>query len=267
MNDYKQNINKGFSKISKHYEDLDKTSDLINWMRSRIRKNLEKKLLPGEKILEINAGSGIDAVYFASLGYDVLATDIADGMLSFIDKKSKQKEIRNFLRYKKVDNNNLKALYPERFHHIFSNFGGLNCSSPDELENIFKQFPDLLYSGGTLTLVIMPKICPWEWLRFFKNKDLAFRRLSKKPVLANIEGVKVRTYYYNVKDVKKLLANDFKDFSVENISFFGPTGNRYFFKQKHPVLFKILTSLDKPTSKIPFLQGIGDYFVISAVKK
>ena len=57
MDSNKQNIEKGFSKISHHYEKLDKTSSLINWMRKKVRNHLHKELKPASKILEINYNS------------------------------------------------------------------------------------------------------------------------------------------------------------------------------------------------------------------
>ena len=65
MQNLKGSINKGFSKISHQYEELENTSGLIRWKRERIRMHLANILNANDTILEINCGSGIDAVYLA----------------------------------------------------------------------------------------------------------------------------------------------------------------------------------------------------------
>ena len=48
---------------------------------------LEEFLSPGDNIFELNAGTGIDAVYFAEKGHSVFAIDNAEGMLIELEKK------------------------------------------------------------------------------------------------------------------------------------------------------------------------------------
>ncbi len=263
----KININKGFSKISHQYEALEKTNGLVNWMRKRVRTHLLKELTPNAKILEINCGTGIDAVFLAKKNYQILATDIADDMLAYVKDKIEKNKLEHNISYKKLSFTDLNILQPQKFNHIFSNFGGLNCSSKKELQTVFNSFNDLLLPNGKITLVIMPKICLWEFLRIFKGKKSAFRRLQKNGVTANIKSENVQTYYYSSKIVIKMLQDNFSDFKVENICFFAPTGNRNDFPVKHPKLFRFLVKFDVISNKIPFLQGYGDYFILTATKK
>ena len=263
----KQTIDKGFSKISHHYEELEKTSGLINWMRNRVRKHLIEQLPEKAQILELNCGTGIDAVFLAKKGYKVHATDIAKGMLNYVKMKIDNTNLSKNLSCELVSFTELQKLKPKKFDHIFSNFGGLNCSSETELKTVFNSFNELLLPNGKITLVIMPKICLWEFAKIFKGNKTAFRRLKIGGVLANIEGEKVHTHYHSAKKIKALLSANFTDFKVENICFFGPTGNRVDFMEKHPKLFQFLAKFDVISNKIPFLQGFGDYYIISATKK
>ncbi len=260
-------IKKGFSNIAQDYEALDETSGLVYWMRERIRKNFAKTRIGDNHILEINCGSGIDAVYFAKKGYKVHATDIAEGMVSYIASKIASEKLEGQLACELLSFEDLHTLKGKEFTHVFSNFGGLNCSPLHELKSVFGSFKEVLAPKGRITLVIMPKICIWEFLKILKGDRTAFRRLKKKGVLANIKGEKVRTYYHSAREIKKMLATDFTDFRIENICFLAPTGNHLQFYEKHPFLFKILSSLDTMTNKIPFLRGYGDYYIISAKKK
>jgi len=177
--DKKALIDKGFSKISHHYEALDKTSSLISWMRMRVRKHLEQHLTNTSTILELNCGSGIDAVYLAKKNFKVHATDIASGMIDYVNLKIEKEQLQNKLSCEVCSFTDLNKLKKQNYSHIFSNFGGLNCSSLTELETVFNSFSNLLKPNGKITLVIMPKICIWEFLKIFKGKKNTFRRLKK----------------------------------------------------------------------------------------
>lgn len=263
----KQTIDKGFSIISHQYEELEKTSGLINWMRNRVRLHLLKQLPKKASILEVNCGTGIDAVFLAKNGYQVYATDIAKGMIDYVKNKITKDNLSDNLSCQLLSFTELEKLKLKKINHIFSNFGGLNCSSEQELQTVFNSFNDLLLSKGKITLVIMPKVCLWEFAKIFKGNKTAFRRLKKEGVLANIEGEKVPTYYHSAKKIKQLLTPNFTDFKIENICFLGPTGNRVNFTKKHPLLFRFLTKFDAISNKVPLLRGFGDYYIITATKK
>lgn len=263
----KANIRKGFSNISHDYEMLDKTSGLILWMRNKVRTHFASTLNEKDNILEINSGSGIDAVFFAKNGYRVHATDVAEGMVNYVKSKIVSKDLQEYLTCEMLSFNNLDKLKNRHYNRIFSNFGGLNCSPIDELETVFYSFKEILKPQGSVTLVIMPRICLWEFFKIFKGNSTAFRRLNKNGVLANIKGEKVRTYYHSARKIKTMLEADFENFKIENISFLGPTGNRNDFCERHPFIFKILSSFDTISNKIPFLRGYGDYYILTAERK
>ena len=101
----------------------------------------------------------IDAVYFAKKGYNIHATDIAPGMIDFVASKIKSESLKKNLSCQRLSFNELNSLNPQKYNHIFSNFGGLNCSSEEELQEVFGLFKQLLSPNGKITLVLMPKIC------------------------------------------------------------------------------------------------------------
>ncbi|RIA10114.1 ubiquinone/menaquinone biosynthesis C-methylase UbiE [Flavobacteriaceae bacterium MAR_2010_72] len=260
-------INKGFSKISHYYEALDKTSSLIHWMRTRVRTHITKNLTAQSSILEINSGSGIDAVYFTKKGHTVHAIDLAVGMIDHVKSKIISEGLESRLSCEVLSFEELDKLSHKKYSYLFSNFGGLNCCSIKTLEKVFNSFHHILDPQAVITLVIMPKFCIWECLRLFKGNKNAFRRLKRNGVMANIGGEEVRVYYHSAKKIKAILEPNFTDFYIENIGFIGPTGNQVNFPEKHPILFNILNKLDNISNQIPFLKGYGDYYILSARKK
>src|ERR1044071_2231940 len=168
-------VNRAFSAQSTHYDEDDKANRVITDLRLQVYRHVSRFMKPKSRILELNAGTGIDACYFVSQGHSVLATDFSDGMVS----EFKRKKIDG----RQLSYENLDQLKGERFDYIFSNFGGLNCI--DDLARVTRHLPGLLKSGGFVTWVIMPKVCPWEIMSLHRT---AFRRLKKDGVVAHIEG-------------------------------------------------------------------------------
>jgi methylase of polypeptide subunit release factors len=76
-------------------------------------------------ILELNAGTGSDAAYFADKGFLVHATDVADGMVNAIKEKAARLPER--LTVQQLSFTELESVEGAPFDLVFSNFGGLNC--------------------------------------------------------------------------------------------------------------------------------------------
>ena len=263
-NNSNENINLAFSSIYEEYETLSKENYCDIYRRSIIRKHVETFLNPEDTILEINAGSGIDAAYFAKAGYNVLATDIADSAEIYINNKIKAEALKN-LEFQKCSFTNLKPIENRKFNHIFSNYGGLNCTN--DLEKIFSQFKDLLNPKGYVSLVIMPKYYPWEMATFLKGNKNAFRRWKKNGVLANVNTHLIPTFYHSPKQIKKAMGNDFTAVSTKNIGTFYPSLHYNSF-QKHLKAIRFLMHFDTwVNSKSIIPKGIGDYFIITFQKK
>src|ERR1700722_5659106 len=80
-------VNKAFSKQAAAFDEEDLSNPILQWMRARVRLQIEKHIRPGDKIMELNAGTGLDAVFLAQKGFQVHATDLSDGMVGAIRSK------------------------------------------------------------------------------------------------------------------------------------------------------------------------------------
>jgi len=95
-----ENINKqvvasAFSKQSAVFDELYDSNSIIQYKRERVRNHVQKYLHPDSYILELNAGTGEDAIYFARQGYRVHATDIAMGMQDVLSQKVANLGLKN----------------------------------------------------------------------------------------------------------------------------------------------------------------------------
>jgi len=265
---YEQQAAAAFDKQAPVFDQLYSTNTIINYKRKRVREHVAQFIKKESRILELNAGTGDDAVYFAQQGHSVHATDVSEGMQQQLIKKIKDHhledqvscELRSFTELRKLIDRGPYDL-------VFSNFAGLNCTS--NLVNVLNSFAPLLKPGGMVTLVLLPKFCLWETLLLFRGKfKTAFRRFfSGNGRKAHIEGEYFRCWYYNPSFVKNVLKKDFDVLNVEGLCTFVPPSYIEEFAEKHPGAFGFLKSKEeKLKTKWPW-RSIGDYYIISLRKR
>jgi len=263
-----QAAEKAFSKQSAIFDETYSSNIIIQYKRQRVRDHLRQFLKPNSKILELNAGTGEDAVWFAQQGHTVHATDISKGMQEKLVEKVHQNklevqvtnELCSFTELQQLENKGPYDL-------IFSNFAGLNCTG--ELDKVLHSFSTLLKPNGLVTLVILPKFCLWESLLFLKGDfKIAFRRfLSSKGVKAHIEGEYFTCSYYNPSYIIKNMKDSYELLSVEGLCTLVPPSYLENFPKKRPSLFNWLKEKEnKRKGKWPW-KSIGDYYIISLRKK
>jgi len=152
-----------FDKAAENYDETFTHTQIGKMQRDLVYTELSKHLTAVQNLLEINCGTGEDAIWLAQQNLTVTATDISPKMIEVAKAKG------NFhnLNFKTADINLLATIFEaETFDLVFSNFGGLNCLSKSELEKFFKNAQDLLSENGKLILVIMPKNTLWEQFYF-----------------------------------------------------------------------------------------------------
>lgn len=193
----------------------------------------EKKL----SILELNCGTGVDAIEFAKRNHHVIATDISTRMIEV----AKAKAHPNTVEFKVQDINTItESTFDHKFDLIFSNFGGLNCLSAKQLQVFFDTSAKLLAPHGKMAVVLMPKNCLWERLYFTLKGEpkKATRRNTTESVVANVDGAGVATWYYNPQDIYALVK---KHFTVQKVKPIGLTIPPSYLERSFVAKFPMLT--------------------------
>ncbi len=257
-----------FSKQAPVFDKLYQTNTIISYKRKRVREHMESFLQPGSHILELNAGTGEDAIYFAGKGHHIHATDIAEAMLTLLDQKVKEQQLEKMITHEQCSFTNLDKLWLQGpYDHIFSNFAGLNCTG--RLGKVLSSFEWLLKPGGFATLVLLPRFCLWEFLLIFGGKfKTAFRRFTgRKGAKAKIEGEVFRCWYYNPSFVRRYLKDSFQVKALEGLCTIVPPSYIENFAEKHPRQYRYLEKKEnKWKSKWPW-KVMGDYYIITLQKK
>jgi len=265
---YEQQAAAAFNKQSSLFDEIYSANTIVQYKRKRVRDHIERFIDPRSKILELNAGTGEDAVYFAQHGHYVHAMDISEGMLEILSQKILSASLTDKVSCELCSFTQLNKLRNKGpFDLIFSNFAGLNCTN--ELGKVLASFSTLLNPGGIITLVLLPKFCLWESLLFVKGKfKTAFRRFfSSAGRKAHIEGKYFRCWYYNPSFIKRLLKKEFDAVSLEGLCTLVPPSYIENFAEKYPKTFDSLREKEeKWKAKWPW-RSVGDYYIISFRKK
>ncbi len=141
---------------------------------------------PNSKVLECNCGTGADALWLAGQGCQVLATDVAPQMVAVTQAKTQQAGLKDRIETTVCSmqgiGTNPVINRSAPFDLMLSNFGGLNCLSPDEIRQLNTNLQTVMAPGAVLALVVMSRFSWWETLYFLlKGKPrTAFRRLQSR---------------------------------------------------------------------------------------
>jgi len=257
-----EQASKAFSAQAVHFDADEESNRILKWMREQVYRHENQLLLPNSNILELNAGTGIDAIYFAESGHTVYAIDNAPGMVQQMQKKISNHHLQDRVQCSLCSFTELNSTPPRQFDHVFSNFGGLNCI-PD-LKAVTQQLPRFLKPGATVTFVLMPRICPWELVQTFRGKlRLAFRRLSRKGASAHIDGYTFRSYYHSPSEVIKSFDSRFVLVKLRGLASFSPPPYFETFPERHPSLYRTLTRWDERVAEYFPMNRWADHFILT----
>lgn len=254
-----------FDKAALNYDATFTYSEIGKMQRDLVYKQLSKQLDAVKNILEINCGTGQDAIWLAKQNFQIIATDISSKMV----ETARTKERFENLSFDVADIKTITATFAgQKFDLIFSNFGGLNCLSKPELEQFFIDSKSILSEKGKLVLVIMPKNTLWEQFYFLAKTQFAsiFRR-KKEVAIADVDGENVPTFYYNPKDIVNLAGNDFDLVDQKPIGFFVPPSYFEPFFSNRKGLLQFLNLLEKGISGWSFLSKRADHYIITLQKR
>ncbi|HSD83685.1 MAG TPA: class I SAM-dependent methyltransferase [Anaerolineae bacterium] len=264
--DHFDRVAAAFSRKAAEYDAFGDDHLNLARMRRKVYAHVLRFAQPADRILELNAGTGIDAVFFARQGYRVHAIDIAPGMLDHLAAKIEQQHLHDRLTYQALSFTELDRVEGGPYNYLFSNFGGLNCI-PD-LSAVTRHLPRILAPGGKLTWVIMPPICPWELMLLLKGKfHIATRRLRRGGTPAHVEGVRFMTYYFTPRQVRGALGPDFRLLNLAGLSVFTPPADRLDFPRRFSRLYRALAKIDDALSPHAPFNHWGDFFILTAQRR
>jgi ubiquinone/menaquinone biosynthesis C-methylase UbiE len=228
--------------------------------RRAVRTVLLRTLPPGGRVLELGGGTGEDAAFLASHGYDILLTDPSPAMVSLAQAKlgplgaraevAAAEEMDGFAsRYVSTGG--------PLFDGVFSNFAPLNCVV--NLRPVARGLARLLKPGAPALLVLFGTLCPGEIATelLCKRPGQALRRCKRGAVAARLAGHEFRIVYHRRAALRRALQPWFVLERRIGIGIAVPPSAAEPWISNHPRLLSAMESLDRLLSYR--LAGFGDH--------
>jgi SAM-dependent methyltransferase len=236
-------------------------------MRSLVQKIYLSYFPPGSALLELNSGTGTDAVFLASKGIKIFATDISPAMIDILKAKADSYGFSSMIKAEPYSFDEINQIDKHDFDGVISNFGGLNCIN--DFDKLSGDLAERLKTGGKFIAAVMNTTCPWEifyYLLKFKPGE-AFRRFHKGGIEADFNKEKVRTFYFSPRQFGKYFSKYFKTEKIYTLGLYTPAPYMYGIFDRFPSFVKTLMKIDEAVKGIFPFNRFGDHFIIVMKKK
>jgi len=250
-----------FDGMAESYDEAFTNSPVGRALRDLVWNRLARLYRPAQRILELNCGTGEDAIWLCQRGVKVLATDSSAAMLAIACRKSAQHDCSGQIEFRQLALEQLGELTGlEKFDGLLSNFGGVNCVT--DIGGVARQSARLLNPGAILVWVVMGRYVPWEWLWYLFHLDAAkaFRRL--KDGGSQWRGISVR--YPPPATVCADLKPFFRIRSVAPLGLVLPPSYAAGWINRRPALLRVLGRIEGLVHSISPLAWISDHYIIEA---
>jgi ubiquinone/menaquinone biosynthesis C-methylase UbiE len=251
-----------FNKMAEKYDDHFTRSLIGRAQRNAVWDVMTRTFHRGDHILELNCGTGEDALFFARNGISVVACDASDQMIEIARQRHSSEAPNASLEFRLLPSERIHDLHLNGpFDGAFSNFSGLNCI--EDLRQISHDLARLVRPGAPLLVCMSTRFCISEilWFLLHGNPRKAFRRCSGH-TQAKVGEFTIDVYYPTLRRLQKIFAPDFVMRSCTGIGVSVPPSYVETSIRRYPRTLKLLSSIDRVISRLPWFRVIGDHMII-----
>jgi SAM-dependent methyltransferase len=248
-----------FDALADRYDDIFTRTLVGRLQRQTVWNALDDTFRAGQSILELNCGTGEDALFLAGRGMRVLACDASPRMIAVAWERKARELPGADAKFQVLPSEMLSSLRPERpFAGALSNFSGLNCVG--DLQSVAAELGTLVKPGGRALLCLSTRVCLWElgWYLAHGQPRKALRRLSGRTV-ARVEGVDVEVHYPTVGAVRRAFAPQFRLRGLRAVGLFVPPSYAEGWASRHRAALRVFEKLDRRLGALPILSRLGDH--------
>ncbi len=254
-----------FDAVAATYDETFTHSLIGGAQRRATWRELDRAFRPGQRVLELNCGTGFDAVHLADRGIEVVACDVSPRMIEVARQRQRRTAPRARIDFRVLATEEIAELQDEGpFDGAFSNFAGLNCV--ENLPLVASDLARLLKPGAPAVLCFAGRYVGWEmlWYLLRGNPRKAFRRLQKGPIAARIaEGVRVEVHYSSVREIGRIFAPEFRLRRWKGVGVAVPPSYLEPHAVRFPRIMAALEGIDRMAGRCPLARGLADHVLLT----
>ena len=247
-----------FDELAADYDKQFTDSPIGSRMRRAVWRRLDSCFPPGSRVLELNCGTGEDALYLGRRGVRVLATDLSPTMVAVARHKVARAGLAGMIEVQQLGLDQVDQIEAAPFDGALSNFGGLNCVA--DLPAVGRGWAARLRPGATALVCIMGPVVPWEWLWFVLHRQpaKAFRRLCP----GGVEWRGLTIHYPSIWTLQRAFAPAFQRRRVSAIGALIPPPYTDPWTASRPRLLERLDRWERRWETVPPLPWLADHYLL-----
>jgi len=253
-----------FDAIAERYDETFTTSKIGRAQRAAVWRKLEEAFRPGDRVLDLGCGTGVDACFLADRGVRVVACDNSPRMIAVATRRATEGGKLSFVHPHLLATEDIASLQNAGpFDGAFSNFGALNCVQ--DLRRFARDLAILVKPGTTALLCWMGSCCLWEiaWYLAQGNPGKAFRRFRRGGVTARLaEGAEVHVCYPSVRLLAGSFAPEFRLRSIKGIGITVPPSYLEAWANRFPRSFDLSVRADSFLGRCPGIRALADHILL-----
>jgi SAM-dependent methyltransferase len=251
-----------FDHLAEGYDDLFTRSLIGRAQRDVVWNVLRQTFRSGDHVLELNCGTGEDAMFLARNGVLVTAFDASEEMIRIASQRLRSEALDPLVRFRQLPIELIHQIRTDKqFDGAFSNFSGFNCVA--DLSQPAEDLATLMAPGAPLIICLSTRFCISEmiWFSLRGNFSKAFRRCSGRTV-AKVDEFSVSVYYPTLRQLRRSFSPAFGIRSCMGVGITVPPSYVEPWIRKYPKLLNIMQTIDKVLSGVPGIRVLGDHMLI-----
>jgi ubiquinone/menaquinone biosynthesis C-methylase UbiE len=250
-----------FDELADAYDASFTATALGACLRTMVWRRLDETFAGCRRILELGCGTGEDAVYLASRGFEVLATDVSSPMLRAAERKARQAGFADVIEFRPLPMERLASgLRGEMFDGVFSNFGAVNCVP--QLDGVAADLARMLEPGAPLFWVVMGRHVPWEWAWFLARGE--WRKAFRRGHEGGAQWHDIQISYPTPAMLERALRPYFEPVSRRALGSVLPPTYASAWLERSPRTLQVLARLERALQDWQALATLADHYIFEA---
>jgi len=251
-----------FDQMATEYDQIFTDSLIGRAQRDAVWNVLTRTFQRDDNILELNCGTGEDAIFLSNKGVSLFACDASEQMIAIAEQRLRDQSSSLPVVFCHLPTERIKELNPESmFDGAFSNFSGLNCI--EDLGAVAVALTDLVKEGGHLLFCFSSRFCLIEVIYYLCRGrwQKALRRWNGYTV-ATFGDLKLPVYYPSLQQIRRYFAPHFTLCSCIGVGVAVPPSYCEKWARRHRGLFRVLCHLEKIIAPLPGFRLTGDHILL-----